>query len=264
MLELYHNDMSTCAQKVRLVLAEKHLEWTSHHMDLRAGDTRTKEYIEKLNPLGVVPTLVDDGTVICESSIINEYLEDAYPEAPLRPTAAKERACMRLWTKQLDDGVHAATATISVGIAFRHQMKSGRSVKDVRDFIDKIPDPARRARMHEIVFEGPASVHFPPAILRFKKLFSDMEASLSRSEWLTGETYSLADIAYVPYLTRVEHLQLMGMLDKHPLTAEWYERTKSRLSYDVALRKWFNPKYLALMKETGEEAWTSVKAIAGY
>ena len=55
MIELYHNDMSVCAQKVRLVLAEKKLEWTGHHLNLRAGDQHRPDYL-KLNPKGVVPT----------------------------------------------------------------------------------------------------------------------------------------------------------------------------------------------------------------
>ena len=105
-LELYHNDMSTCAQKVRLTLTEKCLDWTSHHMDLRKGDTRTDEY-KKLNPNAVVPTLIDKGTVICESTVIMEYLEDAYPQTSLRPKDPIECARMRTWTKQLDENLKA-------------------------------------------------------------------------------------------------------------------------------------------------------------
>ena len=93
MLELYHNDMSSCAQKVRTLLAEKNLEWTGHHLDLRAGDTLTPDYL-KLNPNGVVPTLIDDGTVIIESTVINEYIDDAHPGPPLRPADARARAEM--------------------------------------------------------------------------------------------------------------------------------------------------------------------------
>jgi glutathione S-transferase len=263
MIELYHNDMSTCAKKVRLVLAEKNLEWTSHHMDLRAGDTRTPEYISKFNPLGVVPTLVDDGTIIYESSVIMEYLEDAYPDTPLRPGDARQRARMRLWTKQLDEGVHAATGVISTCIAFRHQMFAGRSDQQVRDFIDAIPDVARRERSHEMVFTGLGSIHFAPAILRFEKLFTDMEAALVTGPWLAGDTYSLADIAYTPYLTRYDHLQLLGVLDKRPRLANWYDRVKARHSYGEALGKWFNPKYLTLMKEHGSAAWPKVREITG-
>ena len=54
--ELYHNHMSTCSAKVRLVLAEKDVAWTGHLLDLRAGENLRPEYL-KLNPAGVVPTL---------------------------------------------------------------------------------------------------------------------------------------------------------------------------------------------------------------
>ncbi|MGH7929079.1 MAG: glutathione S-transferase family protein [Candidatus Binatia bacterium] len=84
MIELYHNDMSVCAQKVRFALAEKKLAWEGHHLNLRAGDQQKPEYL-KLNPNAVVPTLVDNGTVIIESTVINEYLDDAYLEPRLKP-----------------------------------------------------------------------------------------------------------------------------------------------------------------------------------
>ena len=98
MIELYHNDMSVCAQKVRFALGEKMLRWKSHHLNLRAGEQQKTEYL-KLNPNAVVPTLVDHGTIIIESTVINEYLDDAHPEPRLRPADAGQRARMRLWTK---------------------------------------------------------------------------------------------------------------------------------------------------------------------
>jgi glutathione S-transferase len=91
-LALYHNDMSSCAQKVRLCLAEKALEWESRHLDLRAGEHQQPWYI-KLNPRAVVPTLIDDETVIPESNVINEYLDDRFPERPLRPSDPYGCAC---------------------------------------------------------------------------------------------------------------------------------------------------------------------------
>src|SRR3954453_22013780 len=97
--------MSSCAQKVRLCLAEKSLAWESRHLDLRAGEHQQLWYV-KLNPRAVVPTLIDGSIVIPESNVINEYLDDRFPENPLRPTDANGRARMRLWTKQLDEGVH--------------------------------------------------------------------------------------------------------------------------------------------------------------
>jgi glutathione S-transferase len=71
--------MSPCAQKVRLVLAEKGLEWTGQHIDLPQKENLQPWYLE-LNPLGVVPTLVHEDKPVIESSIICEYLEDKFPE----------------------------------------------------------------------------------------------------------------------------------------------------------------------------------------
>ena len=84
MIELYTHPMSPCAQKVRIVLAEKRLEWEGRHVDLPGKENLEPWYLE-LNRLGVVPTLVEDGRAVIESSIICEYLEDRYPEPRLRP-----------------------------------------------------------------------------------------------------------------------------------------------------------------------------------
>src|SRR5204862_5756958 len=84
MLTLYHNDMSLCAQKVRLGLAEKGLAWESHHLVLRAGEHQQPWY-RKLNRRAVVPTLVDGDKVVPESNVILEYLEEAYPDPRLLP-----------------------------------------------------------------------------------------------------------------------------------------------------------------------------------
>ncbi len=74
MLELYNHDMSVCAAKVRFAMAEKGLEYTSRMVNLLAREHKTPEYLA-LNPNGVVPTLVHNGHVVYESTIINEYLE---------------------------------------------------------------------------------------------------------------------------------------------------------------------------------------------
>ncbi len=261
MLELYHNDMSTCAQKVRLTLAEKGLEWTGHHMDLRRGDTRTDEY-KLLNPMGVVPTLINQsGAVLIESNLIMEYLDEAYADPPLKSADPVERLSMRLLTKQLDEGVHAVTGTVSSVVAFRFQWLDGRDQAEIDDLLARMPDVARRERTREIFAKGLDSVHFPPAVLRFEKLFTEMERRLGETTWLAGDAYTLADIAYTPYLTRFEHLQFLGVLDARPRLAAWYERVKQRPSYEIGITKWLNEKYLPLMKEKGTEAWPRVQAI---
>ena len=102
MLTLYHGVTSTCSKRVRMALAEKGVEWDSVHLDLSRRDNLEPEYL-KINPNGVVPTLItENGTVIIESTVILEYLDDAYPDIPLKPDDPIARARMRLWTKKLD------------------------------------------------------------------------------------------------------------------------------------------------------------------
>jgi glutathione S-transferase len=254
--------MSTCAKKVRLALAEKGLEWRGHHLNLRAGDTQTPEYL-KLNPAGVVPTLIDDGTVIIESTVINEYIDDTYPDAPLRPTYAVERARMRLWTKQLDEGVHAATGVVSACIAFRHQHLA-KTPGQIADYLAKIPNAERRERTRQAIELGVDSPQFPDAIKRFEKLLGDMEATLADDKWLAGGSYSLADVNYTPYMIRLEHLQLGAMIDKRPKVKAWSERLKERPSWAKGIGQWLNQGYLTLMEEKGAEAWPKAKHILGY
>ena len=166
-LELHHNDMSTCSQKVRLALAETGQDWTGHHLDLRAGDQHRPDY-QKLNPNQVVPTLVHDGRPIIESTVINEYIADAFGAA-LRPNDAAAVAGMRLWTKQLDEGVHAMTGVLSSCIAFRFQHFAIKTRDEVIASIEAIPDAAKRERQRENILNGLESRFFTGAVARFDR-----------------------------------------------------------------------------------------------
>lgn len=259
MLTLYHNDMSTCAQKVRFALAEKGLEWESRHLDLRALDQQKPEYL-KLNANAVVPTLVHDDLVVIESNVINEYIEDAFPDAALRPVSAADRARMRLWTKKLDDGLHAATGVISTAIAFRYQ-KLERGEDSVRQSLANMPDPEKRKRNESTILDGTKSLYFASAVEDFDKLLAQFEKTLERQPWLAGQSFSLADIAYSPYMTRLEHLQMTPMWDNRPRVADWYGRLRARKGYQDGLVRWFNAKYLSLMEEKGRQEWPDVATI---
>lgn len=245
MLKLYHNDMSVCAAKVRTVLHEKGLSWEGVHMDLRAGDTQKPEYL-KLNPSAVVPTLVHDGQVIIESNVICEYLDDAFPEAPLKGTAI-ERARMRLWTKQLDEGLHIAVGNLSLCIAFRHQ-HLGRTPAQLQAYLDGIPSAETRERRRKGIELGMDSPTFAPSLERWSRWMGEAEQALAGGDWLAGRRYSLADIAYMPYMIRLEHLGLDGLWRDRPRVAAWRERIFEKPSYKEAVEQWLNPKYLALFE----------------
>lgn len=260
MLEFYHNDMSACAQKVRITLSEKALEWNSHHLDLAAGDQHSPEYL-KLNPKGVVPTIVDKGSVVRESTVIMEYLDDEYDERPLRPADSYARARMRLWTKRLDEGHHdIGTATLSMGIAFRFQwLEKGREACEAQ--IDRIPDPIKRERRRDVIHNGMEAREFKTAVGMWERLLADMEYALHDGQWLVGKDYSLADAAYTPYLTRLDHLHLLDWIAARPKLSRWYDRIRARPSYDSAITKWEDNKFVRLMREKGAEAWPTIKKI---
>lgn len=254
MLTLYHNDMSVCAQKVRLTLAEKGLVYTARHLNLRAGDQREPAYL-RLNPKGVVPTLVHEDTVVTESIVINEYLDDAFPAPALKPADAAGRARMRWWTKHVDDGIFAATGTVSMSLAFHYQYSA-----EIIEELARLRGPAYRQRFAQFQ-KGTENPAFPDAIKRLYKMVLDMSAALERGPWLTGASYTLADIAYAPYVTRLDHLKFGALIAMHPRVADWYDRMQARPAYQSALAAQFNPKYLPLMAEKGEEAWPKVKSL---
>jgi glutathione S-transferase len=261
MMTLYHNDMSVCAAKVRTALAEKKLSWEGVHLDLRAGDAQKPEYL-KLNPNAVVPTLVHNGRTIIESTVICEYIDDEWPDRPLKPDHTWERAQMRLWTKQLDESVHAAVAVLSSCIAFRHQWLA-RPPQDRAKWLAGIPQADRRERSQSMIELGLDSPYFAPALRRFVKLFDDFEVVLENAPWLAGQGFSLADIGYAPYLARLRHLGIDILFDRHPRVAGWSQRIAGRPSAREGVDRWFNPKYLELFEERRPEARTAVAKLLG-
>jgi glutathione S-transferase len=259
-IELYHNGMSTCSQKVRVTLAEKGQDFVSHHFNLRAGDQHAPEYLA-INPNGVVPTIIHDGKVIYESAVVDEYLDDIFSDPPLRSADPYERARTRLWVKQLDEGLHAASATISACIAFRYQFMEGKTKAELKKTLDGYVDPVKRERMTENVLAGVESHFFKPAIGRIVKMLDDMQAALSEGSWMAGNSYSLADIAFAPYVTRVAHLQQDWLFDTRPRVADWLERMRARPAYQKGMVEWFNPDFLSLMEEKGGENKGGVKSV---
>lgn len=95
MIKLYDYPDCPFSQKVRVVLAEKDLEYERVLVDLRKGEQKAPEFL-KLNPYGKVPVLIDEDVVIYDSTVINEYLNEEYPNPPLMPEDSAGRARVRL------------------------------------------------------------------------------------------------------------------------------------------------------------------------
>jgi glutathione S-transferase len=262
MIELYHNGFSTCSQKVRLVLAEKGLDFVSHDVDLIGGGQHDPEYV-KLNPNHVVPTLVHDGTVLLESTLINEYLDEAFPEKPMRPADPRGRHAVRLWMKKLDEKVHSATAIVTFAMGPRSLiLQQPAEMREAN--INAIPDPIARAARRSVIEHGVEAPEFEGALAKMITLLDQMEAALATEQWLSGPSFGLADAGVLPYVLRLDHLAMTPLLarETRPAVAEWYQRVQALPSYQIAVAQWIPDFAVEIMRANGEAAWPKVEAVA--
>jgi len=235
-LYLYHGTTSVCAIKVRLALQEKSLEWKGQVLDLRRGDQHRPEYL-KLNPNAVVPTLVHQGRVVIESTLIIEYLDERFPEPPLMPVDPYERAQARLWMKRIDDTLHAACSAISFAVAFRKELQQ-KPAEELEAHLQRIPNPEYRERQRASIASGLAAPHVAQAVRNYDRYFGDMEQALAESDYLVGKSYSLADLAATPYMNRAHMLGMDALWAKRPSLAAWFERMRARPSFEPAVTSW--------------------------
>jgi glutathione S-transferase len=260
MLELYHYSTAVCAAKVRVVLAEKRLPWMGRIVKLFSDSGQHDPEYLKLNPNGVVPTLIDDGKVVIESTVIMEYLDETFPEIPLRPDDSYGRARMRLWLKQLDEGLHYAVGVLSFGIAYRFRMLVMAPAELERHLI-AIPNPDNRAWQRQAIELGTEAPLVVAALHKYQKLFAAMEKTLQASDWLAGDRYSLAEAAYAPYFQRLETLQMAEMWTAaHPRLADWYRRVEARPSFREGILAPAEQGNYDLLREKGAAAWPMLRA----
>ena len=231
MLELYSAPQSTCSQKVRLTLAEKHLDFVEHKMKLFRNDQLKPEYL-KLNPNGVVPTLVDDGAPIINSSVIMEYLDEVYPEITLSPAEPKQRAQMRAWLRFFEEVPTVAVRFPSYNAAFARHFEE-MSDDEFKTLAES--KPLRDKFLGEMDKQKGFSVEkLKQAEDSIIKTAKRMEKSLSQSECLLGNSLTLADFAVLPSLIRMEDLGYEFLWEDCPGVAAWLVRMKRRRSYSLA------------------------------
>lgn len=258
MLILLHHNISVCAQKVRMALDEKELEWVGREIDLMKQEHLSPEFL-KINPRGLVPVLIHNDIPICESTVILEYIEDVFPDRSLRPASPVARAKMRAWMKIPDEGLHVACASVTYAAAFVHQLRSNHDKQEWEDRLKKLPDRSRAERQRQIVeleFNAP---FVKDAVLLHDKTLKEMEAVLSSQEWLAGSEFTLADIALVPYVTRLARLGLEGMWAHRPNVARWLAAMQARPSFDTAFTAFQSNAYDDELKKHGIDVWPQVK-----
>lgn len=254
MLELYHGTTSVCAQKVRLTLAEKGLAWQSHLMALN-GDQLDPAYL-KLNPNGVVPTLVHDGNVIVESTVIMHYLDDVFPTPPLMPHGALDRTRAHLFKKLMDEYIHPACIVYTFATANRAPLAS-LSQEQRDNQLAMMPLQRQAEYKRAGIEEGIPSAKGREATKSFEKLLKWIDDAAAKGPWLAGAEFSLADIAATPYMVRLEMLKLSRLWEHKLAVAQWWQRVKSRPSYKTAITDWLRPEDMARYEKMADP-WTDV------
>ena len=264
MLELYHHGSSACAAKVRFALAEKELGWTGHYVDILNGEQFAPGFLA-INPKAVVPVLVHDGQIIPESTVICEYIEDAFPEHPIYPPSAMERARVRIWTKAVDEELHPACSAITYVVSHRHTiLRNG--VGSFEDFLAKGGGDGLAARtlkwqwiQHGLNAPGAAE-----KIRLYDSYLHRMENALDGRDWLTGPRFSMADIAMAPYVNRLAALAMEGLWkDRLPRVEGWFERVRQRAGFYSGFVEWMPRELADEMHANGERSWPEVRTLLG-
>jgi len=235
MLELYNFSQSTCSLKVRICLAEKELEWVDHRLVSRNHDHLADWYL-KLNPNGVVPTLIHDERPIFESSVILQYLDHVYPEHALAPADAYAQAQMRSWLAFVD--LVTTPAVRFPSFQFGGLLLKFQNMSD-EDFAAKTAERPVKTAFYKKMdkMTGFSDSDIAESLNDLRKTAARMDGLLERygGPWLFGDQYTLADIAVAPLIDRMEDLGFELLWEEdYPRVAEWLRRIQSRPAYSKA------------------------------
>jgi glutathione S-transferase len=194
-----------------MVLAEKGLPWASHHVDLTKGEHATETY-RRVNPNGLVPALVHDGVTVIESSDIMEYLDEQFPDPPLRPAWEGARAQMHQWVARQD----------SIQRPFEILSREFVAVP-----LEGVPGP------------GATRSTIAGAVRTVENALGEVNRHLEGRTWIVGDALSLADIAWVVDVHRLA-LMWFPMSDVPNLRA-WYRRMRRLASFQQAVAAYEPP-----------------------
>ena len=233
-LHLYHFRESNCSMRVRMTLEEKGLAWTSHHVDLHKAENVTPEYFG-IHPKGLVPALVHDGVVMIESTDIIDYLDETFPEPPLRPRgAAGEAGAVARWMRvAADNHIHVKT------YMFAHRLGDIMSKSDAElAAYRELQDNEELLQFHEenSSAEGLSRERVAGSTQVLLDCFAEIDRALEVRPWLTGDAFTLADITWIPLHVSLDKAGFP--FHRHANVTRWKDAVHARPSFERAVSDW--------------------------
>src|SRR5262245_65742148 len=197
MLKLYHAEPAANSLKTLISFKEKGLEFESVYVDLNKFEQHEPWFVA-INPEGQVPVLDHDGVILTQTTVIGEYLEDAFPDAPaLRPADPVGKARMRYWNKFTDEHVMNY-----VSMHGWHRMIGviARSIEggEFEKLVARIPLYEQREKWRT-ARSGFSEADLANATRKIEVAVNKIERQLAETKWLAGDMYTLADINFYCY-----------------------------------------------------------------
>jgi glutathione S-transferase len=234
-LKLYHAEPLANSLKSLIPLKEKGLAFESIYVDLHKFEQHEPWFL-KINPEGQVPVLDHDGVIVTHTTVINEYLEDAFPDAPpLRPADPAGKARMRYWNKFVDEhvmnyvsiwGWHRMVGVIARGV------EAGQFEK----LMERIPLYEQREKWRT-ARSGFDQKDLDNATRKINIAVDKVEDQLKITPWLAGNMYTLADVNFFSHcgVALARMFPDIGTPKRCPRLLEWVERVRSRPGVQAAL-----------------------------
>lgn len=227
---LYNAPQSTCSQRVRFVLNSKGIAFEEHKLDLFSGDQLKPEYL-KINPNGVVPALLHKGQAVLDSSVIVEYLDEIRPDIALTtPTDLTRRAQMRSMMRYIDEIPAPAIRVPSYNLAFLPHFQTMTEEAFLALANSK---PLRKEFLLSMGRTGFPQKEMDQALDKLTRSVVRMNEWITASggPWLLGKDISLADIAVMPVIVRMDDINLRHVWDTMPAIDLWLKNIQSHPSY---------------------------------
>ena len=237
-VHLLNYQFSACSMKTRIYLNLKKIPFTSHQINLSAGENFS-EWFQGINPRSLVPVLIHDGEVHIESNDILEYLEGCFKESPLIPENMEEKIKELL---KFEDNLHVDIRNITFKFLVPRFLNKGKSVQPkaknkatLNGELDSMDDVNRNFWEHYEKY-GITDEDASRSLIRFRTALEDLNDQLEDSPYILGAELSLVDIAWCIYATRIQHANY-PLQRLHPNVSGWYERLYANVLFRKEVRR---------------------------